>query len=119
MSPAAIANVALSPETSLGPESAIGNPICAHRTATAGRTDNRMPEDTIVYVIQDNHGSILATLDETEAQIISTEAFGHQRIEHMTLSELQQRDPRALVRARCQYFLVSDLLGTCAAETTM
>ena len=70
-----------------------------------------MPEDTTVYVFQDNHGKWLATMDAAEAQVFVTEAFHQEKIETMTLGQLHARDPRALVRARAQYYWASDLLG--------
>ena len=70
-----------------------------------------MPEDTIVYVFQDNNGKWLATLDEAEARIHVVPEFENQAIETMTLGQLHQRDPHALVRARAQYYWASDLLS--------
>ena len=70
-----------------------------------------MPEDTIVYVFQDNNGKWLATLDEAEARIYVVPEFENQAIETMTLGQLHQRDPHALVRARAQYYWASDLLS--------
>jgi len=69
-----------------------------------------MPEDTIVYVFQDNNGKWLATVDENEAHIFVTPEFTHQTIEIMTLRELYERDPHALVRAREQYYWAEDLM---------
>ncbi|MBC7236187.1 MAG: hypothetical protein H5T69_10110 [Chloroflexi bacterium] len=69
-----------------------------------------MPEDTIVYVFQDNHGKWIATVDKEEAETFVTPALRHQTIERMTLGELYARDPHALVRARAQYYWASDLL---------
>ena len=70
-----------------------------------------MPEETIVYVFQDNNGKWLATVDQAEARIFVTPDFQNQAIETMTLGELHQRDPHALVRARTQYYWASDLLS--------
>lgn len=69
-----------------------------------------MPEDTIVYVFQDNNAKWLATLDRNEAESYVAPHFRNQTIEAMTLGELHLRDPHALVRARAQYYWASDLL---------
>ena len=70
-----------------------------------------MPEDTIVYVFQDNNGKWLAALDEDEAKIYVTPAFENQTIETMTLGDLYRRDPHAHARARSQYYWASDLMS--------
>lgn len=70
-----------------------------------------MPEDTIVYVFQDNNGKWLASVDEAEARSFVTPAFRNQTIEAMTLRQLYERDPHAFVRARAQYYWASDLLS--------
>lgn len=73
-----------------------------------------MPEDTTLYVFQDNAGKWLATPDEMEARAFVTPAFSRQEIEVMTLRELHTRDPHALVRARQQYYWAEDLLSATA-----
>ena len=70
-----------------------------------------MPEDTIVYVFQDNRGKWLATVDEAEARVFVTPTFHNQTVEAMTLGELWRRDAHALVRARAQYYWASDLMS--------
>ena len=70
-----------------------------------------MPEDTVVYVFQDNQGKWLATVEEAEAQAFVTPNFHNQTIEPMALGELHRRDPHALVRARAQYYWASDLMA--------
>ena len=76
-----------------------------------------MPEDTIVYVFQDNNGKWLAALDEDEVKTYVTAAFENQAIETMTLADLCRRDPHAHVRARSQYYWASDLIsGTVRGE---
>lgn len=68
-----------------------------------------MPEDTILYVLRDNDGKWLATPDETEARAFLP-AFEEQTMIVLTLKELYERDPHALVRARQQYYWAEDLL---------
>lgn len=68
-----------------------------------------MPEDTILYVLRDNNGRWLATPDEAEARTFVS-AFEDQTITVLTLKELWERDPHALVRARQQYYWAEDLL---------
>lgn len=70
-----------------------------------------MPEDTVVYVFQDNQGKWLATVEDAEARAFVTRDFYNQSIESMTLGELYRRDPHALVRARAQYYWASDLMS--------
>ena len=70
-----------------------------------------MPEDTVLYVFQDNHGRWLATPDADEARLYVTPDFSRQEIETMTLGDLYRRDPRALVRARAQFYYAADLLA--------
>jgi hypothetical protein len=69
-----------------------------------------MPEDTIVYVFQDNNGKWLATVDEEEAQGYVACDFHNPGIESMTLGELYDRDAHALVRVRQQYYWAEDLM---------
>ena len=78
-----------------------------------------MPEDTIVYVFQDNNSTWLATLERDEAEAYVTLEFRNQTIEPMTLGELHQRDPHALIRARAQYYWASDLLAGTARGTVI
>ena len=78
-----------------------------------------MPDDTIVYVFQDNNGRWLATIDEAEADTFVTSEFHNQTIEVMTLGELHTRDPHALVRARAQYYWAEDLLSGIARGATL
>ena len=75
----------------------------------AARPDTGMG-DMIVHVMRDNHGKWLATPDEAEARVFLTPAFQDQRIETMTLAELHRRDPRAMVRARAQFYWAEDLM---------
>ena len=77
-----------------------------------------MPEDTIIYVFQDNNGKWLATVDKAEANRFVIAGFRNQMIEVMTLGELFQRDPHALVRARAQFYWAEDLLSDTARGTT-
>ncbi|NLD73077.1 MAG: hypothetical protein GX649_10225 [Chloroflexi bacterium] len=70
-----------------------------------------MPEDTVLYVFQDNHGKWLATPDADEARLYVTPDFARQEIETLTLAELHRRDPHALVRARNQFYYAADLIA--------
>jgi hypothetical protein len=69
-----------------------------------------MPEDTILYVFQDNNGKWLATLTAEEARVCVTPAFHRQTIEVLTLRALYERDAHALVRARAQFYWAEDLM---------
>lgn len=68
-----------------------------------------MPEDTIVYVFRDDRGRWLSSVDEEQAKLFVT-AMACPQIEVMTLRELYERDPYALVQARSQYYWAEDLL---------
>jgi arylsulfatase A-like enzyme len=76
----------------------------------AGQERVAKTDEMTVYVFRDNNGKWLATTDEAQARTYVTPAFHKQQIETMTLDELFQRDPRALVRTRAQFYWAEDLI---------
>jgi len=69
-----------------------------------------MPEDTLLYLFHDDQGRTITTPDRDEA-LVFVSALRDQTITETTLGQLYDDDPKALVRARAQYYWAQDLMS--------